>query len=908
MKRIIHRCLILFLIIFLSINSIFPSIILAYDKEYYKQKIREIIDNEVYNYIEYWSTELNMSDNEIVDNLERNDEFLEKTYWRVIDGKKEAVSKTSRYPWQDTEAGKRLISALNQDPESILYSDEIINSYGEIYLSEVRTKARLEEFVKNYHENMVPEFDPEDIKPDPKAYVDTLDEFEDVVRKWIQSELDKCQTEQEKMDFIDDFVNNWTERVNDFVDKGDLDWYECYERVTDVLIEMAETYLISTQQELTIEQAKTYLYYMLGNLKIEQEKNFPDTDEETKNILLQNYFDSLKVEYTRGTGDFYNETISIADKITNINDRQTFLENISNYIDEFMKSSLKTTIKTLDSVFSAFSVIIDGAAGILLYPLKLMFIIIPGAVGQLVETNLAWIGSGGVGPQWVTFDDIFFNKLPVLDVDIFNLSSAAGSAISEGNVLFSIRKNVADWYYAIRNLCIVLSLAVLIYIGIRMAISSIADDKAKYKKMLKDWLVSFALIFVLHYFMVFIVQLNNGIVDVFDKARIADEAKLELDLLIAKVPTPMDLQSRILMEAFSPLLTRGLAAGVIYVMLVAMTFLFMIVYIKRMVTICFLAMIAPLITVTYAIDKAGDGKAQALGKWMSEFVFNILIQPFHCIIYMVFLQNIFYVINNTTGVLQIGKIVVAIVLLGFIYKAEDIVKDIFGFKTKNLSSAAVIGAAAISRAQSFGKKAGAIKDAGAMASNIKNIKSPDGLPSTAQNNPNGTNANQNNTNNQNQGQPGGNGNNNKKPNIVAKAFNGANHSAIAKKIAGNVLSTSVAYGLTGDAGKAYGAHTVIKSGKNRIDNARLKGSINERKDSTRDAYQDYAEKKGLDTKQARLNEAKRLMNADINTLTDPVERNMAEWLKAEQEMYEMMGSKDSAKDVLKNLRDYEDGI
>ena len=42
-------------------------------------------------------------------------------------------------------------------------------------------------------------------------------------------------------------------------------------------------------------------------------------------------------------------------------------------------------------------------------------------------------------------------------------------------------------------------LCVLIYVGIRMAISTVASDKAAYKKMLVDWACSLALIFLLQY-------------------------------------------------------------------------------------------------------------------------------------------------------------------------------------------------------------------------------------------------------------------------------------------------------------------------------------------------------------------------------------------------------------------------
>ena len=45
-----------------------------------------------------------------------------------------------------------------------------------------------------------------------------------------------------------------------------------------------------------------------------------------------------------------------------------------------------------------------------------------------------------------------------------------------------------------------------------------------------------------------------------------------------------------------------------------------ITYVKRMITIAFLIMIAPIITITYSIDRMGDGKSQALNKWFKEYI------------------------------------------------------------------------------------------------------------------------------------------------------------------------------------------------------------------------------------------------------------------------------------------------
>ena len=51
-----------------------------------------------------------------------------------------------------------------------------------------------------------------------------------------------------------------------------------------------------------------------------------------------------------------------------------------------------------------------------------------------------------------------------------------------------------------------------------MAISSVAEEKAKYKRMLTDWVVSLVLLFVLHYIMILIININDAIVSVLAAA------------------------------------------------------------------------------------------------------------------------------------------------------------------------------------------------------------------------------------------------------------------------------------------------------------------------------------------------------------------------------------------------------
>ena len=216
-----------------------------------------------------------------------------------------------------------------------------------------------------------------------------------------------------------------------------------------------------------------------------------------------------------------------------------------------------------------------------------------------------------------------------------------------------------------------------------MAISSVAEDKAKYKTMLTNWVVQMVLVFFMQYIIFFTIGLNNSIVDALNPTAVGDTT---------------DYMDSLYQQALLvPTLTTGFGSAIVYCVLLGMTFSFLIMYIKRMITIGFLITIAPLVTVTYAIDKMGDSKSQALNTWLKEFVYNVLIQPFHCMIYMVF-------VSTAMNLLTIGNIgnlgapVFAILCIMFMNKAEDILRKIFAFdknaKTlgSGLASAAMLGA------------------------------------------------------------------------------------------------------------------------------------------------------------------------------------------------------------------------
>lgn len=243
----------------------------------------------------------------------------------------------------------------------------------------------------------------------------------------------------------------------------------------------------------------------------------------------------------------------------------------------------------------------------------------------------------------------------------------------------SLRETVAGWYYALRNLSIVALLSVLVYIGIRMTISTVSQDKAKYKTMLKDWFVALCLVFTMHYMMVGILNISSIITNAIGRTgqsvTMTDDirTKIEEDInnsweKVDGYTNELDKQEvhKNMMDAYGNLL--------IYAAVIVFTVIFVVKYIMRAITIVFLILIAPITAVTYPIDKIRDGKAQAFDFWFREFFFQVIIQPFHLLIYVV-------LIGSATD-LASSNIIYSILCYAMMIPAEKIIKQMFGINDK----------------------------------------------------------------------------------------------------------------------------------------------------------------------------------------------------------------------------------
>lgn len=291
-----------------------------------------------------------------------------------------------------------------------------------------------------------------------------------------------------------------------------------------------------------------------------------------------------------------------------------------------------------------------------------------------------------------------------LQASYYYYENANGEQIrtSKQSAAAALSEVISKWYYTIRNVAIVVLMIILIYVGIRMLLTSIASEKSKYKKMLGDWIVAICLVFVLHYIMVFAVNINDNIVTIMKSIKSQDMYVhvIELDgstksnnlkkalteagfdeyiqtqstgngtVEMFIYPTNLMGQTRLNAQKLNGT-TEYVGYAAAYIILVFYTIFFAFTYLKRVLMMAFLTVIAPLVAITYPIDKISDGHAQAFNTWLKEYIFNLLIQPVHLLLYVLLISMAFELAGQ--------NIIYTLVAIGFMMPAEKFIRSMFGF-------------------------------------------------------------------------------------------------------------------------------------------------------------------------------------------------------------------------------------
>lgn len=334
----------------------------------------------------------------------------------------------------------------------------------------------------------------------------------------------------------------------------------------------------------------------------------------------------------------------------------------------------------------------------------------------------------------ITPMEIFSGRVALLDANFFQEvnddykarmlgAGEVGEDSDTGNsTVADLKETISTWYQALRMIAIVGLLSVLVYVGLRMVTAAVATDKAKYKEMFVDWVIALCLVFFLHYIMVFtmtmVQEVQNLFISGISTSTNNDTNKKTINtiLLVYRNETlfdttvPSEYETLVTEKAFPTNLigyNRVLAGNpdaipkltytIMYLALTFYTVYFFFIYIKRVIILTFLTIIAPLVALTYPIDKVKDSKAQAFEFWLREYIVNAMIPIIHLVLYTVLVTSAID--------LAVKSPLYAICVLAFIVPAEKIVKEMFGIKSSTTPALGGFagGALAAQMVQKLGK-------------------------------------------------------------------------------------------------------------------------------------------------------------------------------------------------------------
>ena len=276
---------------------------------------------------------------------------------------------------------------------------------------------------------------------------------------------------------------------------------------------------------------------------------------------------------------------------------------------------------------------------------------------------------------------IFSGGVPAFDIDFIktsenkeeteNIENEDTKYISTAQVL---QGTIATFYNALRKIALVGLLSVLVYIGIRIVLTSTsAKDKAKYKSMLKDWLVAFCILFTMHYIMSITITIVDSITEILRASTMGASGEDVLMTTIRNKIANAETWSSVIVEV------------VLYFVLTVYTIIFTVQYLRRTIYLAFLTVIAPLITFTYPLDKIKDKKSQAFDMWIKDYIFFSLLQLVHLLLYYI-------LVGSSLNLSVQGNWIFAIVAIGFLVPAEKIIKKMFGFEKSKTIGALAAGA------------------------------------------------------------------------------------------------------------------------------------------------------------------------------------------------------------------------
>lgn len=372
-----------------------------------------------------------------------------------------------------------------------------------------------------------------------------------------------------------------------------------------------------------------------------------------------------------------------------------------------------------------FSTVLGAGAGVLGKPFAALINLVNILLFMILYS--VFVASGiSNGLAFPFPDQIIFNGLSMLDPNFINPNGDSGSMV---NIMKDIVQNFYYSFFALAGTVFVLAAVV---IGIKLAFSALASEKARYKEAIKSWIMGLGMLFLMHFVLAGMFAINEQIC--ISASKICKNVTFEVSILefipvagsmiknminiagsIFGNPNASDFTNisvqgyggLILKFAMNGIFQQDLVYSIGLAIMLGQTFTLIIMYIKRVFYCIILGMIAPLIVAMDTIQKVVTGRdSGVLKNWFQNMVAIIFNQSFQAIFLCVTLILISKISKSENSDLIVG--LVSVICLNAIMKFDKLFKELLGIKDSKvmggLNENAMRSFAAIKSGMSLAKR------------------------------------------------------------------------------------------------------------------------------------------------------------------------------------------------------------
>ena len=361
---------------------------------------------------------------------------------------------------------------------------------------------------------------------------------------------------------------------------------------------------------------------------------------------------------------------------------------------------------TLDEITGFIKYIMDIAIGVMLRPISWLILVIAVIIFIIMTVIFGGLGGNFIPPLP---DVLVFNKVPFFDVNFISpyIEKIDDKYTASSSFVSWISDLIGNFYYTMFVLAGAIFAITAMIIGIKLALSTIATEKAHYKQALMMWVKGIAVLFTAHFLILSIFTLNENIVSQISSS-VKDEVSYEVDLIgsfpegkvLKGVLNTVDnffgsesskfatLNLEGMMGLIALIFVNAIGGDIIYaiaaLVLMGVSFKFIIFYIKRLFYAIILGIIAPIIVAIDILKKSIFSSSGIFNKWLTSFAGVVFTQTVQAFALFALLKVISQMNNGDNLTLSAGttkELITAIILLAGLLgidKIEKLIKTTFG--------------------------------------------------------------------------------------------------------------------------------------------------------------------------------------------------------------------------------------